>query len=511
VATLIVSPTPAEEALGTRPETSMHPDDALIPGTQNSKATRYANVIVLAILFAAPALMSIHAACVADPDIWWHLRVGEWIVQHHAVSRVELFSGPFMGKPWLAYSWLFELLVVKLFYHLGLAGIVAYTGCMVLAITAAVWHMVRRLQGDMTLGVLLSFLAIFCCQHLYTPRPWLFSILLFVLELDILMQVRRTGKLRELAWLPLIFALWANTHIEFVYGLAILGLAWAESIAGRWWTSGRVQVRPRWMGCALFASLLATLVNPFGWGIYKVVYDLVTQGGGLKQVSEMQAIPFRDPLDFLVLILALASVAMLAWRRRFPIFETGLLAIACFLSFRSQRDEWTVAVVAAAILASHIKTRRPAVLLPRFATGFALIAATLALWTGFRLMHVNETRLKTQVADVMPVQAVDFIRARGYAGPLYNDFNWGGYLIWALRMPVSIDGRTNLYGNERMDRSIATWNAEPDWASDEQLKSAGLVIGSVKSPLTQVLRISPQFKLVYEDKIAAVFIPQRAH
>ena len=72
-------------------------------------------------------------------------------------------------------------------------------------------------------------------------------------------------------------------------------------------------------------------------------------------------------------------------------------------------------------------------------------------------------------------------------------------------MPVSIDGRTNLYGNERMDRSIATWGAQPDWASDPQLKQAGLIIGSAKAPLTQVLRMDPHYKLVYEDELAAVF------
>jgi hypothetical protein len=130
---------------------------------------------------------------------------------------------------------------------------------------------------------------------------------------------------------------------------------------------------------------------------------------------------------------------------------------------------------------------------------------------GFRVMKVNNAVLNEQVTSVMPVRAVEAIRTNGYAGPLYNDFNWGGYLIWALRMPVIIDGRTNLYGNERMDRSIATWGAQPDWASDPELKSAGLVIGPVTAPLTQLLRMDSHYKLVYEDKLAAVFVAQRGH
>jgi hypothetical protein len=140
---------------------------------------------------------------------------------------------------------------------------------------------------------------------------------------------------------------------------------------------------------------------------------------------------------------------------------------------------------------------------------FALLVAGFAMLAGFRMMQVNNARLATDLAKDMPVHAVEAVRARGYTGPLYNDYNWGGYLIWALRMPVSIDGRAAFYGDQRLDRSLATWNAEPDWASDAQLTQAGLVIGPVKAALTQMLRMDPRFQLVYEDKVAAVFVARR--
>jgi len=60
-----------------------------------------------------------------------------------------------------------------------------------------------------------------------------------------------------------------------------------------------------------------------------------------------------------------------------------------------------------------------------------------------------------------------------------------------------------------MDRSVATWNGEPDWATDGQLVSARLVIGPVHTPLIQLLRIDPRFQLAYEDKVAAVFVARK--
>jgi hypothetical protein len=476
----------------------------------NGRAEQVAQGMVLAVLFAVPALMCAHAACVADPDIWWHLRTGEWILAHHAVPRVDLYSAELAGRSWLAYSWAFELVVAKLFDWLGLAGLATYTSAMILAITVALFHMVRRLERDFSLAVLLTFAACFSMGHLYTPRPWLFTILFFVLEMDILMQARRTGRVRELLWLPVIFALWANVHIEFVDGLLVLGLAWVEAEAGRWWSAAETRVRPAWMGAMLAASVLATLANPFGWHIYRAAYDLATQGGALNKVSELQAIPFRGAVDYTVLLLALGSAAALAWRRRFVLFETALLAFAAVLSFRSQRDVWVMAAVGALILASTMPgSEKAAMRLQKLGEAAAALAAVLIVTAGFGAMQVNDAQLETQLAKNMPVDAVKAIRAKGYPGPLYNDYTWGGYLIWALRMPVSIDGRQNLYGDQRIDRSIATWNAEPDWASDAQLMKAGVVIGPVKAPLNQVLRMDSRFQLVYEDKVAAVFVARR--
>jgi len=474
------------------------------------RADQIAQTIVTTILFAVPAFICIHMAFVTDPDVWWHIRTGEWIVQHRAVPWADPYSAQLAGKPWMDYSWLFELAVFKLFHAFGLKGFIAYSAAMILAITVALHHLARRLQRDFSLAVLLTFAGLYSMGHLYTPRPWMFTILLFVLEIDILMHVRKTGKLRELAWLPVIFALWANVHIEFVDGLFVFGLALAEALLARWWPTLPTRSRPGWLGVAFFASLCATLVNPYSWRIYSVAHDLATQAGPLNTITELQAIPFRDLADFMILMLALGSSAALAWRRRLLSFEGALLGFAAILSFRSQRDEWLMAITAIAILASTIEAREtPVIRLPQFATALAVFAAALIGLAGFRVMHVSNEHLQAELAKSLPVRAVEVIQERGYTGPLYNDFTWGGYMIWNLRVPVSIDGRQNLYGDERIDRADRTWSGQPDWASDAQLSSAGVVIGPVKAPLTQLLRTNRRFQLAYEDKVAAVFVAHK--
>ena len=484
--------------------------EAAAPATPTRRADQIAQAVIVTLLFAVPALISVHSVGPSDPDVWWHLRTGEWILQHHAVPHVDPFSATGAGKPWQAYSWLFEVFIFQLFQRFGMVGLVGYSAGMVLAIAVAMRHLARRLQIDFSNVALLTLIACFLMNRLYTPRPWLFSILFFVLELDILMHARKTGRLRELAWLPVIFALWSNTHIQFIYGLAILGCAAVEAVAAYRGIGVKTRLRAPWVFAALAGSALATWANPYGWHIYRIVYDLATQPGGLDKISELQAIPFRQLTDFGVLFLAIAATAALAWGRRFRMFETALLVFAVMVSFRSQRDIWVLVTVAAAILASTIPGRKTAVdRLPGWATTLSVVAASLLVWGGFRVLHVNNATLRAGVAKVLPIDAVNEVRAKGYSGPLYNDFNWGGYLIWALRMPVSIDGRGGFYGDKSLDRSVATWSAAPDWDSDPTLKSAGLVLGPVQAPLVQILRMDPNFQLVYEDKLAAVFVARK--
>ncbi len=471
------------------------------------RTEQVAQAVLLTMLYAVPALIAVHAAVVGDPDIWWHLRTGEWIFQHRAVPHVDPFSSFGAGKPWAAYSWLFELLVFGLFHRFGAVGIVVYTGGMLVGITIAVHHLVRRQLHDFSAAVLLTFAVCFSCGRLYTPRPWLFTILFFAVEVDILMQARRTGRMRELCWLPVVFLLWANIHIQFVNGLMVLGLATAEACCNAWWMAMPTRLRTRPLLIVVAASVVATLCNPYGWHVYRVAYDLAAQPGVLDKLQELQAIPFRSLCDWCVLVFALGATAVLARARQLALFEIAFLALACLLAFRSQRDVWMLAVAAAAILSPRIAGPRmvPTRVPPSFTPVLAVMAAGVVA-VGFRCMSVSNSSLGVQLASKLPVRAVQFVKAQGYAGSVYNDYAWGGYLIWALREPVSLDGRAALHGDERIDRSVATWGGQPAWDHDPELRSARLVVGATKTPLVQLLRLVPAFRLVYEDQTAAVFV-----
>ncbi|MEG9437863.1 hypothetical protein JAO29_17080 [Edaphobacter sp. HDX4] len=486
---------------------------------------RIAQAILLLLLLTAPALFVFHQQCVNDPDVWWHLRTGEWIVHHHAIPVVDPFSS--MAKTsWIAYSWAFELLLYFLYRHWGLLGILIYTSSIVVAISAAIYHFIKGLQPDFTKAVLLSLAATIGISRLYTPRPWLLTVLFFVIEIDILFGTYRESqpysKKRKLLLLPLIFAVWANVHIQFINGLVVLLLAAVtpilRSITAKGFLSfpraGDCVLRETRKRLAIFAlCVFATLFNPYGWGVYLAAWQLASQAGVLNKINELQALPFRDGGDYLVLFIAIGASIAFVWRRRFDVFEGVLLAMSIVISFRSQRDVWMVVIVGAGIVAEAVSNRDTVdsdsaseTVIPAAPLAIVAFIALVLIGAGGTVLRIDNKKLEARLEASMPIKAIDFAKTHRYAGPLYNTYDWGGILIWDLRLPVSMDGRAALYGDLRIDRSVATWGGRPGWEKDPELARSNLVLAPVNEPLAQLLMLSPDFDLAYRDKVAAVFV-----
>jgi hypothetical protein len=471
--------------------------------------------VLVGLLFVVPALLCLRVGGlrIADPDIGWHLETGRWILAHHAFPQTDPFSRVTGGSPWQAYSWLFDLILLESYRWLGLSGIMVLTAAFLLLITASVYHMVSGLQGDFTLRVLLTAAILISLTKLSTPRPWLFTMLFFVWELDVLMRVRQGAPRRNLLWLPLIFLLWANVHIQWVDGLVLLGLAACEPWLAKWWKSETTfaLAGPLWL--TLGACMAAVCVNPYGPRIYHIAWQLASQPGVLHTVSEEQALTFRFADDYLLLFLALLAAGVLFRFRRLVPFETLMLAAAAVISFRSRRDVWFMAFTAGAILAAGLPVRADREDRQKAPAWALLLSAAIAL-AGFWLIAwktpFTNQRLESLLAERMPVRAVAALQAGHQTGALFNTYDWGGFLIWQMHEPVSIDGRAALYGDQDIDRSLNTWNGGPDWSADPDLRSARVVIAPHGAALTQLLHSDQRYAVAYEDSVATVFVTRHA-
>ena len=471
--------------------------------------------LIWVVMYFTAEWLALDPAAITDADIWSHLRTGEWIVRHHWVPYTDPFSSYGLGHSWVAYSWLFEVLVFGLHHLFGLVGLLAFVCIMVLAITAGLHALIRKFEPRVANAVLLTAFGLIAMAPLYTPRPWLFTILLFIIELNILIGVRNSRNYGRLFLLPLLFALWANLHIQFVLGFSVLCIAAFEAPIVR--LLGKIQVTvgeerglpPLRVVLVILACLVAALANPYHFRIYAVVLDYLRQPSLYGLVKEFAAMDFRIAPNWLVLFMTLSAAFALGRQSLLRPFWILLLVTAVFVSFRSGRDVWFVVIIAAAVISSSRPiTSVSKARMPSLAQALFIIAALgILLLPIVQVQHISESNLQIAVARTYPVSAANFVEERGYPGPLYNHFDWGSYLIWRLpNLPVSIDGRTNVHDVERTRRSIRVWSGMRDWASDSELSASRLVIAEKDVPLTQLLRLDNRFELVYEDEVAVVFI-----
>jgi hypothetical protein len=112
------------------------------------------------------------------------------------------------------------------------------------------------------------------------------------------------------------------------------------------------------------------------------------------------------------------------------------------------------------------------------------------------------------IADVFPAGAVEFLKREGQTGTVFNEYGWGGYLIWHLypAYRVSIDGRAAVYGPERFARYIEIDDLRPGWRASLEGLGARYAVIRPGGPLATVLRLSPDWDVVYEDRVAVVLV-----
>ena len=455
-------------------------------------------------------------AAVVDPDIWWHIRTGDWIATHHAVPRYAIFS-QHLDRQWIAYSWLFDLIVSRVLQRFGLVGIPDFLICfqVLLSVTflLAIWHFARGFWWSWLVGVLGIY-----AFYVNPLRSLQFSLFFFIIELWLIFEAERERNDKLLLGTVPVFALWANLHIGFVYGLFVLALYIGARIiplcARNWLPGDSRETSPARLLVILGAAIAGSCIGP-NWAYpYKVVFYYASHSLQFQLVQEMLAMNFRRPEHYVELILLMAACYALGQSRRQDLFRPMLLLVTAVVSFRSLRDAWFVSIAAAFVLAEAIGQKYARAAEPqgekraRLALTLAL-AVVLSLCISFglaRYQGANAQGLMAVIDRIYPIGATGFVRDSHLPGPLYNSFNWGGFLIFNLPgQLVSIDPRGNAYDDELIARSVNTVNAI-DWQGDPDLSRANLVLLERSAPLASALERDPRYRLAYQDHIAVVFV-----
>lgn len=337
--------------------------------------------------FVAAAILA-YPLCLdatGDPDLWWHLRLGQWIAEHHAVPRTELFSYTAAGAPQVDHEWLSELVFWGLHSAVGLLGLavlvalVTWSGLLALALTTR-----GHGAGGFTTGLVLLF-GSRAIQPVAGTRPQMLTFALLCWSLFLLdRHVRRGGRL---VWLLVpLFLLWAQLHAGFAAALGILAVVLVTELATAWWH--RRQAAVRWDrfvvgGLVLVISAAAALVNPNGIDLYRFAL-LGSTPAAHQLIQEWQPPDFTSLADAPVGLLILATaVTMLFGRSRLRPVHVVLFLVGTAAALVAVRNIAIAVAFLSPTLAELLPIRyrlptRPA-LLPAAAAAAAVAGVALAI------------------------------------------------------------------------------------------------------------------------------------
>ena len=469
------------------------------------------------VMIFAIGLFAMAARNVTDPDIWWHLRTGQLILQNHAVFHTDPYSFTKFGQPWVNHEWLSDVLIFIVYRTAGWAGLIVVFAAIV---STAFMCVFRRCSGPPYLAAAVTVLGAIASSPSWGVRPQTFSLLsasLFLLILE------RSSAHQNLLWYTLpITLIWVNLHGGYAIGIAfmflfIVGDLVDVALGFQNWSESRTRLQE--LVLALAACLAIIPLNPYGFRMYRYPIETIYSSGIQGYISEWLSPNFHEgmflPLLFMLLaIFVAAAISPLRLRPR----DLLLLAATTWAALHSARHIAIFVLVAAPLLSGLIYSwlsqsrgssfpAKPAsaTLTLRLCNG--LVLAGFLAFTLIRLRQVVAGQADAE-AQAFPSAAISYVLKNRLPSPLLNHYNWGGYLIWKLYPDyrVYIDGRTDLYGDAFMDQSGATYNiSNESWREPLEKWQTRTVILPPNAPLVSALRCQRGWKEVYGDPRAVIF------
>jgi hypothetical protein len=445
-----------------------------------------------------------------DPDMWWHITTGQTILATHHWPTVDPYSFTVLGQPWIAFEWLGDVLIGAVARIGGVRGLDALLIVLGSAVMLALYVFATIRSGNSKAGFVAAAALFALANPSFSMRSQMLGYLFLVLTL-IAFELFRQGKRWPIWFLPPLLLVWVNTHGSFIIGLGVIlvylvcglkGFRLGSIEAKQWTAKERIRLE------FVFLLCLAVLpITPYGTELaafpFRVASAIPVSVG---HILEWLPMPFNLPGGkiFLALVLGFFVVQMifnLKWRLEELVLFLGGVVMAClhvrfillFVPFCAP----LLAVVFARWLPRYNRK------IDKYVLNAALMAGVVAAMVHY---FPSRTFLDKKVSENFPVDAVKYLRQHPIPGPMFDDYGFGGYLIWSGQK-VFIDGRSEVY--ERggvLSNYLHIMQLKPGALT--VLRNYGIqsCLLDRNAPLATVLTALPDWQRVYSDRTSALFI-----
>ena len=480
---------------------------------------------------------------VSQFDLGWQMATARWIVQKHVIPSVDVLSYTAAGQPWI--------------YPIG-AGIVFYAAYLLGGFALISWIGAAACVGTVALllrrnSSIAAAIAIFAVPEIAmrtAPRADMYTVVLFAAFLSILWEHHRTGSAR-LWLLPALMIAWVNLHLGFVAGLGLVAAyVVAELLDGIVSAEQRRAALQRLRRAApwLASTIVATLLNPWGWGIYRAIVlqqrvnsqheYLITEWSKLplNWIAISSSLSLRQTAGAMYILMAIALVAAVIALLRTQLGTALMLIGASYAGARYVRMgalfACVVVVVGGPVLSDGLRSFRSRIqsasLLRTIAPATVVLFAALVavrcfdLATNrFYLRGVSENVFGAGLSWWFPEHAAEFIVSHNLPGEVFNTYDEGGYVAWRLgpQRRNTIDGRAIVFGVPAILRNSKLLQNSPDsplWQEEARRYNINTILlplgryDGIEHVRLQEFCNSKLWQMVYLDETSAVIVRRDA-
>jgi len=466
-------------------------------------------------------IVSLFMAGEQDPDFWWHLRIGRWMVEHGRLPSTDIFTHTVPDHVWTDHEYLTEILMWLLYSATGVVGLAIAFGLLTWAGFWLMYRQVRR-QPWVIVGIGLAIGAV-AGSPIWGPRAQMITFFLTCLELYWL-QGYLSGRSRTIQVFPLVMVLWANLHGGWVIGFVWLGVALVAELIGWAWDRENPAHRAhvRLLAIITAASVVAVAATPHGLSLYP--YPFQTQGSVAQQrlIVEWFSPDFHQvylrPFEAMVFLVVIGFAL-----KRPSIYEVLLTLVALGLALQSVRNVALFVAVATPVMintyAAYWKELSTArnwhlELPPRriFAAITSVVLVIIVLATTLHIADsVSPARQKSLDTASYPVGAADWLEAHPEVGTkMYNQYGWGGYLAYRFypepNRRVFIFGEAALMGDPLLNEYQDVQTLRSDWKEVLDRYGVDYIVYNRGEALANVLATQPEWTLAYQDSVAVIYV-----
>lgn len=454
-----------------------------------------------------------------DGDTGRHIVVGKIIVMEHYIPTTDIFSHTKNGLLLTTTEWLSEAVYAVAYLAMGLNGVVLLSAILIAVTFTLVFRETFFSSRSYIISFSLVFLMILATLFHWMARPHLFSWLLFAIWLPRMDQLAR-GETKNFWQFPMLMLLWANLHGGFILGF----LVWGAYLAG-WLVEHSLKEFSssntlKYLLAAGALSLLVTLMNPSGIGLWNNVFGHVGDRELMSLQIDWQSPNFHNPNTWPFLFL----IVMLVFAYSRPshpvsIARSFVMLGMLLLGLYSVRNVPFAVIACAPMLGTAILDLMRFDFFQRIEQKLHTVQMGLrgSTWSLLTVIVIASLLVLGRSLDAgnqgnifapayFPVKAVNWLADHHQSGNLFNEFTWGGYILFRLwpEQKVFIDGQTDFYGVELVKDYLVALNARDNWEAILEKHDVDWALLPGDVPLAKILKSNSEWRILYEDDVSVI-------